>query len=1108
MKSSFLWYEWACHSNFSFCLGASYPEAFVQRAAALSYGGLGICDYDGVYGLVRAYSQHQRLLNASSREHPSSHSQLKLFYGAEIHLQADHDRPPVYRDSLILYALSRQGYQLLCQLLTLAHRHSKREAFLPLDELCRIPPQELLCLQPMRGLIRKCHIDIVKARYSLLKEHFGANFYLLLSRHLNPIEDRWIMPTLQLSRELELPCLFSQDAYFHEPAAKEVSDIMQAIRLNQPLDKIVPHLFVNGERCLQPLPLLERRYSCFADAKRIIQRSQLLAERFQFSLKELRYQYPQEFLPAGYTAQDYLEELTWQAASRHYRGQLPARVSQLLERELALVSQLGFADYFLTVADIVSWARRQNILCQGRGSAANSAICFVLGITVLDPQDFDMLFERFINVERGDPPDIDVDFEHERREEVLQYVYERYGRHRAAMIGNVVTFRTRSAWRCVGKGLGLSEEHIQLAAKLRSRHAGHPRLTPKTALPEPQDNAASHSPPLPPEIPWELWERLALQVEGFPHHMGIHSGGFVITQDHLDALCAQEPATMPGRTVIQWNKDDIEELGIFKIDLLALGMLTVLRKSLELIERHENRKLDLKDLPSNDPATYQMIQRAQTVGTFQIESRAQMSMLPRLRPRCFYDLVIQVGIIRPGPIQGGLIHPYLRRRRGLDPVVYPHESFKPFLERTLGIPIFQEQIMRLAILAGDFSPGEADQLRKHIGSWSIQKDWGPLVERLETGMRRNGIQPHFIQQILGYLKGFAAYGFPESHAASFARLAYLSSYLKCHHQEAFYTALLNSQPMGFYSIHALVQSARREGSLILPIDVRFSQWDSDLELVEREGGQGKTSLRAIRLGLRLVKGLTELGARQLVQGRTAGAWPDFASFLQRSQLSRSDLTALAAANALWGFGLDRRSALWVAEGVPYAPLLDVETPYNFGPESELQSLERDFESFATTLGEHPAKILRERHWSYALAVARLSLAQELQHLPPRRQVHVFGLVLVRQAPMTAKGMLFFTLEDETGYINLVFTPQKAGEFQPIIQEQGFICASGRLQKEGEGHSILVDKVHVPRLNEVRPIPLYKENPEQTRMLSPETEQLRLGAPDGPLQKLPPARNYH
>ncbi len=1092
MKSSFIWHEWICHSNFSFCLGASHPEEYVQRAHDLGYQGLGLSDYDGVYGLVRAYSQHERL---------GAQNKLKLFYGAEIHLQADHHRPPIYRDTVILYALNRQGYQHLCQILTLAHRTSKREARVTLEELCSIPSEHLLCLQPMRGLIRRNQMELTRQRYGQLRDHFAKNFYLVLSRHLNPIEDRWITPTLRLSYELGIPCVFSQDAYFHEAGSKELSDILQAIRLNRPIDSILPHLFVNSERCLQPLALLEQRYSCFTGAAAILTRGQELAERFEFTLKELRYQYPQEFLPPGYTTHEYLEELTWQAAGKHYGLEISPLIRRLLERELVLVNELGFADYFLTVADIVQWARSQKILCQGRGSAANSAICFVLGITVLDPQEFDMLFERFLNVERGDPPDIDVDFEHERREEVLQYIYQRYGRHRAAMLANVVTFRGRSAMRCVGKALGMCEEDIAKASESRSRHFAHPRLAPSARVPEdPSARTEVDTGAFSSALPWKLWEKLADKIEGFPHHMGIHSGGFVITHDTLDALCPQEPATMPGRTVIQWNKDDVEELGIFKIDLLALGMLTVLRKSLDLIRRHEGKSMQLIDLPADDAATYKMIQRADTVGTFQIESRAQMSMLPRLRPRTFYDLVVQVGIIRPGPIQGGLIHPYLRRRRGLEPIVYPDDRCKPFLARTLGIPIFQEQIMRLAMLVGDFTAGEADQLRKHIGSWSIKKDWGPLVQKLETGMRRNGIQEPFIKQILSYLEGFADYGFPESHAASFARLAYLSAYLKCHHQAAFYTALLNSQPVGFYSIHALVQSARRGGTPILPVDVRYSDWDSDID-------SGQQPL-AIRLGLRLLRGFTRAGAEHLLEKRSqkgVQVWTDFASFLEDTRLSRSDLTALAAANALAGFGLERRSALWISEGVPFAPLLDVEDPHDFGQEDELQRLERDFESFATTLGEHPTKILRERHWSYKLPVTLISRSQNLARMADKSQVHVFGLVLVRQSPMTAKGMLFFTLEDETGYINLVFTPQKAALLQDLIQKQGFICASGRLQREAEGHSILVQKVHVPHLAEAKPIPLYPLTQAQGSPLA--EEELKLERPPQVLQKLPPARNY-
>lgn len=1062
-----VWYEWLCHSNFSFGIGGSHPEEYVTRAAALGYGGLGLCDYDGVYGIVRAYRRQQELQHT-----------IKLFYGAELHLGPDHHRPLVYRDSIVLYARNRRGYQELCSLLSSAHEHSKREACLPLDRLLAANPRDLICLQPMRGLIRHGTPVAIEERYRLLKEHFGDQFHLVLSRHLSPVEDRWINPTLAWSRSLDIPCIFSQDAYFHQPDSKDLCDILQAIRLNKPLDAIIPHLFVNGERCLQEPALLATRYRAFVDYERILQKSQALAEQIEFSLSELRYQYPQEFLPPGYSSQTFLEEIVWHMAYRCYEGLIPSNIRSLLERELLLVADLDFADYFLTVWDIVRWAREQEILCQGRGSAANSAICFVLGITSVNPANFDVLFERFISRERGDPPDIDVDFEHERREEVIQYIYARYGRPRAAMVANVISFRNRSAIRMVGKALGIAPHIIQEATRLQELRLD--KHTDAIELPE-EDS-----------IPWALWDQLASRIKGFPRHMGIHSGGFVINQDPLDSICPQEPATMPGRSVLQWSKDDIEHLTIFKIDVLALGMLTVLRKTMHLVEQHQDRRLELATIPENDAATYEMIQRAATVGTFQVESRAQMSMLPRMRPRCFYDLVVQIGIIRPGPIQGGLVHPFLRRRQGKEAIVYPDPRLEPVLRRTLGVPIFQEQVMRIAMTVGSFTPGEADQLRKHIGAWSLNKDLGPLVGRLEAGMRRNGVEERFIRQILDHLKGFANYGFPESHAVSFARLAYASCYLKRHHQEAFYTSLLNSQPVGFYSIHALVHSARREGSHILPIDVRISGWDSSLEPWGNERW-------AIRLGLNLVRGLRREGVDQLLAVRKRlGGWTDGPHFLKTTQLQRGDLTALAAADALHGCGYDRRSSLWIAAAHPHAPLLEMdETPFDFGREDALQRVERDFDSFATTLGEHPTRIIRETNWPFALPKAMLSLAKQLAHLPDRRHVNVFGLVLVRQAPMTAKGMMFFTLEDETGFINLAFTPQQVERFSPFIQQQGLLCVSGRLQRQAEGHSILVDRVHTPQPMTPEVLPLRRTRSEEPQ--SPATLQL---------EQLHKARNFH
>ena len=696
----------------------------------------------------------------------------------------------------------------------------------------------------------------------------------------------------------------------------------------------------------------------------------------------------------------------------------------------------------------------------------------MLRITAVDPTSFDLLFERFLSLERGDPPDIDVDFEHERREEVIQYIYQRYGRVRAAMVANVITFRTRGAIRSVGKALGISDSVLS--------HISNVKKCSDKSLPDIPDKH---------ELPWKLWQTLTDKLVGFPRHMGLHSGGFIISQHELNQIVPQEPATMVDRTVIQWAKDDVESLGLFKIDVLALGMLTAIRKAFKLVQDHYQNDISLTAIPADDPDTYSMIQAAETVGTFQIESRAQMSMLPRLRPKSFYDLVVQIGIIRPGPIQGGLIHPYLKRRHGIEPVSYPHPKLIPILKRTMGVPIFQEQVMRIAMAVGDFTPGEADQLRKQVGAWSLNKDLGDFVEKFARGMRRNGIKEVHIDQLIGHLKGFANYGFPESHSASFALLAYASSYLKCHYQEAFYVALLNSQPMGFYSPHALLQSAKREGSTIKPISLNQSHWDVTIEADE-------PGVRAIRLGFRLVHGLSKQGAEKLISYREAhGSWTNVHMFLKDCPLHRGDLTALVASNALAELGIGRQEALWLATAVPIAPILDNEEQIALPQEDSLQQVDRDFAAFGTTLGQHPTEVMRQRFWSYPLAENDVKTSKMISRLPNNSMVIVFGMVLVRQQPPTAKGMVFFTLEDQTGYINLVFTPQKAEIFKSIIDRHGFLCAQGRLQVEGRGHSVLVQTVYSPQatsniiaLNPSSPV----EDPQATKP---------------PLRRTPRAKNY-
>ena len=1052
------YYEWLTHTNFSFLTAVSHPHEYVARAVSLSYGGIGICDYDGLYGIVRAYTAFKKWADKKS---------FKIFYGSELHLKKDHHLPIPYQDTIVLYALNLQGYQNLCQILTDSHIAGKKEGHLLFEDLLKKDLQNLVSLLPMRGLIRTLGEEATRERWSKVKKAMPGRTYAVISRHLNPSEDAWITPSLRLAKELDIPIIFSQDCYFHSPENKDLCDLVQAIRTNLDIKKAMPYMFVNNERCLKSLQDIYERYRIIPGYKKALENSHHLAERFQLHLHELKYQYPKEMIPEGESAHSYLTKLVWQHAKERFGFPLQPKIFQLLKRELDLVEELSFADYFLTVWDIVRFARKNKILCQGRGSAANSAICYVIGITAVDPSKFDLLFERFISVERGDPPDIDVDFEHERREEVIQYVYNHYGRGRAAMVANVITFRSRGATRFAGKALGIPERMLADATNLQKMRAYRKGDEGASLALEKLEKAYANT------IPFKLWGQFAKRLIGYPRHMGIHSGGFVLTDGSINALVPQEPATMPNRTVVQWSKVDLEELGFFKIDLLSLGMLSAVRKSLDLINRFYDKDLSIDKIPQGDQKTYAMIQEANTTGTFQIESRAQMSMLPRLKPKCFYDLVVQVGIIRPGPIQGGLIHPYLRRRGGLEPVVYAHKDLEPILKRTLGVPIFQEQVMRIAMSVGDFTAGEADTLRKQIGAFSINKDLSPMVAKLERGMRRNRISEGFIKQTIDHLQGFANYGFPESHAVSFALIAYASSWLKCHYPAAFFTALLNSQPMGFYSRHALIQAAMRDGVSILPICINSSFFDATMEKVK---GQF-----AIRLGFNMVSGLQKEAAFKLIQTRERlGKWQSLDVFLRAGLLYRGDLTALAAAGAFLALGAERRCALWIAEAASYAPYLEEDLGHIFPEESEIVRIERDFEATGTSLESHPAKVIKEQHWCYPLKVSTLVLAKNLNMMPRNLMVSVFGMVLVRQAPPTAKGMVFFTLEDETGFLNLAFKPHVYESFRDSINGQGFLCVEGRLQKpdEQKSHSLLVKRVYRPYFEEAKVIALEKEDTVQ------------------------------
>jgi len=1077
------WHEWICHTNFSFLIGASHPGELVERAARLGYRSLGIADYDGVYGIARAWGNRKEMRREGQA------MELSLHYGTEIHLAKDHDLPLYFQDTLVLYAQTHKGYFNLCNLLSYSHRDGKRGANIPLSYLLSAPVEDLVAIQPMRGLIRRQEGQDplqLRERFGRIKDHFGGRLYFAVSRHLNRVEDYWIGPTRELARSLGSSILFSQDVFFADRSQKEISDLLHAIRHNRTLDDIPEQLFVNARRSLHSLASLQKLYGGMPGAKAAMQASEHLADSFDFDLDELTYHYPKEMIPEGYTPQSYLTFLAWQSAEIRFGKPLPEKIAQLLNHELALVETLNFADYFLTVWDIVTWARSREILCQGRGSAANSAICYVLGITAVNPDKFDLLFERFISVERGDPPDIDVDFENGRREEVIQYIYERYGRSKAAMVCNVITFKSRGAIRFTGKALGVPETLIDRVSKSLGTITARTQTNGETMTEVRQQAEADSSLPVIPDHTWNWWITLSERILTYPRFLGVHSGGFMLSDREINWLVPQEPATMEGRTVIQWSKEDVEALGFFKIDILALGMLTAIRKCFELLRAHYGKSLNLATIPPDDPETYSMIQQADTVGVFQIESAAQRASLPVLKPEHFYDLVVQVAIIRPGPILAGVKHPYLRRRNGLEPVVYADKRLEPILKRTYGTIIFQEQLMRVAIAVGNFTAGEANEIRKNIGSFSAKGNIGRWVVKLTQGMVENGISREFIQEVVKQIQGFSSYGFPESHAASFALLAYASCYLKCHFPAAFFAALLNSQPMGFYQPDTLIRTARHAGVPILPICVNCSDWDATLEQVVADSNRASV---AIRLGLNMVAGLSENAARASVAKRHAvGVWKDLEGFLAGYHFTRADLTALAAANALQVFGLDRKSAIWLAESPRYRHYLqgehfqytavpeeiEVEETVPFPEETEMETVEADYRSTGTSLGRHFCLLIKEQAWVYPVPVEQVLSSVKISQVQSGATVFVFGMVLVRQSPGTAKKMLFITLEDEVGTVQVVVQPQIYSRYCRVIDDQRFLCVTGKLQKQAGAISVLVSQVFSPEPRQATVIPLEQK----------------------------------
>jgi error-prone DNA polymerase len=1013
---------WA-RSCYSLLQGASHPEELVETAASLGLRALAICDRDGVQGLPQAHK--------AAKEHG-----LRLVCGATITVV---DQLPV-----VLLAETLEGWGSLCRLLTEGHHAAaKGRARVPLERVCA-EPAGLTLLLPWSW-------DADAARP--LRDAYGDHLEVALARTLGPPDAARTAAARHLSAALGRPIVATNDVLFHDADRRRVADVLTAIRRRTTLEEAGLALQVNGERrLLGPDELADR----FADLPEAVARTDEVAARCTFSLDELHYVYPREVAGPDETPSETLRRLVREGCTERFPEGVPAAVAAQLEHELGVIEQLDFPPYFLTVHDVVREARARGILCQGRGSAANSAVCYVLGITSVDPSRAKLLFERFISVERAEPPDIDVDFEHERREELIQYLYDKYGRDRAAMVSEVITWRPRSAVRDAGKALGLSLDQVDRLAKLYSHWSSGLLDADRERLEE------AGLDPDEPAVRWTL--RIAGELCGLPRHLGIHSGGFVLSDTPLIDLVPVEPATMPGRTVCQWDKYAIEALGFIKVDVLALGMLTAIRKSFQLLEEHDGVTLALHTVPPEVPAVYDMFSRADTVGIFQIESRAQQSMLPRLRPACFYDLVVEVAIVRPGPIQGGMVHPYLRRRSGEEPVVYPHPDVEPILSRTLGVPIFQEQVMAMAMAVGGFSAGEADKLRRAMGAWRRRGTLDGLGQKLVDGMAARGMDPAFADAVLQQIKGFGEYGFPESHAASFALLVYVSGWIKAFYPEHFAAALVNSQPMGFYPPRTLLGDAGRHAVRQRPACVMASEWDCTLEPdpegAEVRDGFGRTRRQhAIRLGLRLVDGLGRADAEALLAARARAPFKSLPDLARRSGLHKGALQALADANAFAALEPDRRQAAWTLQGLwtdlpLFAHLGRAEPRAPLPEETPLEALAADYRSVGLSLADHPAAAARR------LLAGRGLQLPTLADLATRRsdsRVRVVGLVGSRQRPSTAKGVTFISLEDETGLANLVVWPKTWEAWRKLFQTARILGVDGTLQRQDGAWSVLVGR---------------------------------------------------
>ncbi|WP_046111894.1 error-prone DNA polymerase [Aquincola tertiaricarbonis] len=1003
-----------CLSSFSFLRGASAPEELVERARQLGYGALALTDECSVAGIVRAH--------VAAKEHG-----LPLRVGAQFELQG---HAPC---TLVVLACNMNGYGNLCQFITRLRRSAPKGSYhLHIDALLPEALQDCLLLAAPARHASDAELQAV-ARWLL--QHFRGRCWLAVSLLRQIDDEMWLHRLQQVAALTAVPLVAAGDVHLHVRSRKPLQDVLTATRVGRPLAECGWALQPNAERHLRTRLRLAQTYP-----PELLAETLQVAARCTFSLDELRYQYPSEVVPAGHTPGSYLRQLAYEGAGRRWPQGLSAEVQAKIEYELALIEELKYEHYFLTVADIVMFARSRHILCQGRGSAANSVVCFCLGVTEVDPARMSVLFERFISRERNEPPDIDVDFEHERREEVIQYLYGKYGRDRAALTAVVISYRPKSAIRDVGKALGFDPAVLDVLAKSHQWWDGR----------EIQAERLLEAGLQPDDLAVRQLMQLTRQLVGFPRHLSQHPGGFVLTQGPVTRMVPVENAAMAERTVIEWDKDDLDALGLLKVDVLALGMLTAIRKALAFIEDRRGHAFGLQDIPDEDAATYDMICDADTVGVFQIESRAQMSMLPRMRPRTFYDLVIEVAIVRPGPIVGGMVHPYLNRRQGKEPVVYPSEALKVALGRTLGVPVFQEQVMQISILAAGFTPGEADGLRRAMAAWRRKGGLERYYSRIVDGMTSRGYDEAFAKSIFEQIKGFSEYGFPESHAASFALLVYASCWIKCHYPAEFLAAMLNSQPLGFYSPSQLVQDARRHGVDVRPVDVMHSDWDCTLE--------GLPAPPAVRLGLRRVSGLQEASALRIVQARAALPFDGADDLARRAGLEQHEMRLLAGADALASLAGHRRQQVWEAAALQRPPALLRAAPVDedwldLPPAPEGEEIVFDYHATGLTLRRHPLALLRER-----LAERHMLTAEQLHRLPGGRRVATCGIVTLRQQPSTANGTIFVSLEDETGVVQVIVWKGLRDEQRAELLGARLLGVHGTWQREGKVCNLIAHRL--------------------------------------------------